>query len=404
MGPRYFPLYIGAVIDFSIPRDLLDLRDRTRAFVADQVVPFETDPRYGDHGPSDDLVRELQALAKAAGLLSPHVHVEFGGLGLSQVGRAIVFEEAGYSPLGSLALNVSAPDEGNAHLLGHVATPAQKEQWLRPHAAGELRTCFAMSEPPPGAGSDPSALATTADRDGDTWVINGVKQWITGAQGASVCIVMARTGEGEATMFLVPMDAPGISIERPLHTIDSQFAGGHMVLRFDGVRVVADQILGELGQGFRYAQVRLAPARLTHCMRHLGGARRAHDIATEYTRGRQAFGQPLVAHEGVSYQLADNEMDLRSCRLLIWHTAWLLDQGERCNEESSQAKVVCSEAIWRIVDRCVQVMGGTGVSDETIVSRIFRDVRPFRIYDGPSEVHRWSLGRKIAKRGAPVPT
>lgn len=392
------------MIDFSLPDELCELRDRTRAFVATTVIPFEADPRYGAHGPSEELVRELQGLAKAEGLLSPHIDRDYGGLGLSHVGRAVVFEEAGYSPLGSLALNVSAPDEGNAHLLGHVASTAQKERWLRPHAAGELRTCFAMSEPPPGAGSDPAALATTATADGDTWVIDGVKQWITGAEGAAVCIVMARTGEGEATMFLVPMDAPGLSIVRPLHTMDSQFVGGHGVLRFDGVRVGADQILGGLGEGFRYAQVRLAPARLTHCMRHLGAARRAHDIATSYVRERQAFGQPLAAHEGVSFMLADNEMDLRTCRLLIWHTAWLLDQGERCNEESSQAKVVCSEAQWRIVDRCVQVMGGTGVSGETVVARIFADLRPFRIYDGPSEVHRWSLGRKIAKRGAPVPT
>lgn len=392
------------MIDFSLPEELCELRERTRAFVATTVIPFEADPRYRAHGPSEELVRELQGLAKAEGLLSPHIEQEYGGLGLSHVGRAVVFEEAGYSPLGSLALNVSAPDEGNAHLLGHVASTAQKERWLRPHAAGELRTCFAMSEPPPGAGSDPAALATTATVDGDTWVIDGVKQWITGAEGAAVCIVMARTGEGEATMFLVPMDARGLSIVRPLHTMDSQFVGGHGVLRFDGVRVGADQILGGLGEGFRYAQVRLAPARLTHCMRHLGAARRAHDIATAYVRERQAFGQPLAAHEGVSFMLADNEMDLRTCRLLIWHTAWLLDQGERCNEESSQAKVVCSEAQWRIVDRCVQVMGGTGVSGETVVARIFADLRPFRIYDGPSEVHRWSLGRKIAKRGAPVPT
>lgn len=320
-----------------------------------------------------------------------------------------MFEEAGYSTLGSLALNCSAPDEGTAHLLQHVATDAQNETWLRPHAAAELRTCFAMSEPPPGAGSDPSALQTTAVADGDTWLINGVKMWITGADGAAVCIVMARNADIEsdkavATMFLVPMDAPGITIERYVDTLDSQFVGGHAVMRFTDVRVEASQVLGEVGKGFQYAQVRLAPARLTHCMRHLGGARRAHDIATEYTRERLAFGSPLAHHEGVSFQLADNEMDIRMSRLMIWHTAWLLDQGERCNEESSQAKVVVSEAVWRVVDRSVQVMGGTGVSAETVVEQIFRDIRPFRIYDGANEVHRWSLGRKIAKRGAPIPT
>ncbi len=397
------------MIDFSLSDDLLELRDRVRAFVRDEVIPLERDPRQDAHGPSPELVSELQSRAAARGLLSPHVAPEYGGLGLDHRGRAVVFEEAGYSPLGSLALNVSAPDEGNAHLLEHVATEAQKERWLRPHAAGELRTCFAMTEPPPGAGSDPTLLRTTAVPDGDGWRIDGVKKWITGPVGAGVCIVMARTSpEGaervEATMFLVPMDAPGIHVEEQLSTLDSQFVGGHARMRFDGVRVGADQVLGAFGEGFRYAQVRLAPARLTHCMRHLGGARRCHDIAAAYVRERTAFGRPLAKYEGVGFQLADNEMELRTCRLLVWHTAWLLDQGAEAGEASSQAKVVVSEAVWRIADRSVQLLGGLGVSDETVVARIFKDIRPFRIYDGPSEVHRWSLGRRIARRGGPVET
>lgn len=397
------------MIDFSVSDELIELRDRTRTFIRDRVIGYESDPRQDSHGPYQELVTELQDHARDAGLLSPHIDRTYGGLGLDHRGRAIVFEEAGYSPLGGLALNVSAPDEGNAHLLQCIATEQQKERWLRPHAAGELRTCFAMSEPPPGAGSDPSALSTTATPDGDGWVIDGHKKWITGAEGAAVCIVMARNVEIEgdrpaATMFLVPMDSPGLSIVGSADTLDSHFVGGHCELRFEGLTVSRDQVLGEPGMGFANAQLRLAPARLTHCMRHLGGARRAHDIATEYVRERIAFGDQLAAHEGVSYQLADNEIDMRTSRLLIWHTAWLLDQGERANVESSQAKVAVSEALWRIVDRCVQVMGGSGVSGETVVQRIFQDIRPFRIYDGPSEVHRWSLGRRIAKRGAPVPT
>ena len=397
------------MIDFAVPDELIELRDRTRSFISERVIPYETDARQDSHGPHQELVTELQGLAKHAGLLSPHIAREYGGLGLDHRGRAIVFEEAGYSPLGGLALNVSAPDEGNAHLLQCIATEEQKQRWLRPHAAGELRTCFAMSEPPPGAGSDPAALSTTATPDGDGWVINGHKKWITGAEGAAVCIVMARNVEIEgdrpaATMFLVPMDAPGLSIVGSADTLDSHFVGGHCELRFEDLVVTRDQVLGEPGMGFANAQLRLAPARLTHCMRHLGGARRAHDVATEYVRERMAFGDTLAAHEGVSFQLADNEIDLRTSRLLIWHTAWLLDQGERASVESSQAKVAVSEALWRIIDRCVQVMGGSGVSGETVVQRIFQDIRPFRIYDGPSEVHRWSLGRRIAKRGAPVPT
>jgi acyl-CoA dehydrogenase len=180
-----------------------------------------------------------------------------------------------------------------------------------------------------------------------------------------------------------------------MEALDSCFTGGHAVVEFNQLRVPKDNVLGAVGKGFRYAQVRLAPARLTHCMRWLGQARRANDVAVEYARNRQAFGQVLGTHEGVGFMLADNDMDLQTARLHIWHTAWLLDQGEKCNFESSRAKTICSEAQWRVVDRCVQILGGQGVTGETIVMRIFKDLRAFRIYDGPSEVHRWSMARKI---------
>ena len=203
-------------------------------------------------------------------------------------------------------------------------------------------------------------LATAAVRDGDHYVINGTKWFITGANGAGMAIIMARMEDAAATMFLSDMDRPGIELVRTMDAFDSCFTGGHGVIEFKDLRVPASDVLGEIGQGFRYAQVRLAPARLTHCMRWLGQARRAHDVALEYARSRQAFGRPLGEHEGVSFMLADNEMDLQTARLHIWHTAWLLDQGERCNFEFSRAKVVCSEAEWRVVDRCVQILGGPG--------------------------------------------
>jgi acyl-CoA dehydrogenase len=201
-------------------------------------------------------------------------------------------------------------------------------------------------------------------------------------------------------MFLTPMDAPGIVIERVLDTLDQFMSGGHAVIRLDGLRLPEDAVLGRVGEGFRYAQVRLAPARLTHCMRWLGAARRAHDIAADYARRRTAFGRPLGEHEGVGFMLADNEMDLHTSRLVIWHTAWLLDQGHRAGHESSMAKVICSEAIWRVVDRSVQILGGLGITDDTIVARLWREVRPFRIYDGPSEVHRWSIARRVLRGAA----
>jgi acyl-CoA dehydrogenase len=257
-----------------------------------------------------------------------------------------------------------------------------------------------MTEPAPGAGSDPSALATTARKDGNHYVINGNKWFITGAVGAQFAIIMAKDDDGNATMFLADMDTPGIEIVRTMDSLDHAFAGGHAVVRFNDVRIPASDILGEPGKGFRYAQVRLAPARLTHCMRWLGTARRAHDIATEYARKREVFGATLVNHEGVGFQLADNEIDIRMSRLSIWHTAWLLDQGQRGTTESSMSKVFVSEAVWRVVDRCVQVLGGQGVTGETLVARIFNEVRGFRIYDGPSEVHRWSLAQRIARNGA----
>lgn len=383
------------MIDFEPTAELAELAERTRDFVHTKVVPFETDPRWTSHGPTDDLRTELTDLAREAGLLSPHVGTKYGGLGLPHIGRALVFEESGWSMLGPVAMGIAAPDEGNAHLLEHVATEEQCEQWLRPLADARIRTCFAMTEPAPGAGSDPAALSTTARRDGDEYVINGDKWLITGADGAAVAIVMAKEDDGTATMLLVPMDTPGVHLERNLDTIDSSFVGGHGVLRFDDVRVPASTVLGEAGKGFRYAQVRLAPARLTHCMRWLGAARRAHHIATAYAAERTAFGQPLAAHEGVGFMLADNEMDIRTARFHIWHTAWLLDKGERASLESSIAKTVCSEAVWRIADRCVQILGGRGVTSETVVERIFSDVRAFRIYDGPSEVHRWSIAKRV---------
>lgn len=382
-------------MDFSLSPELVELQSRTRRFIAEEIIPMENDPRQTAHGPSESLRAELVAKARAAGLLTPHASRELGGLGLSHIEKAIVFEEAGYSTLGPTALNIHAPDEGNIHLMEAVASEAQKERWLRPQVQGHTRSCFAMTEPPPGAGADPSMLNTTAVRDGDDYVINGVKWFITGADGASYVIIMAKMEDGTATMFLSDMKRPGIELVRNMDAMDSCFTGGHGVLRFNDLRVPATDVLGEIGKGFRYAQIRLAPARLTHCMRWLGQARRAHDVALEHARKRRAFGVRLGEHEGVGFMLADNDMDLMTARLHIWHTAWVLDQGGKANFESSRAKTICSEAECRVVDRAVQILGGQGVTGETIVMRIYQDIRAFRVYDGPSEVHRWSMARKI---------
>ncbi len=388
------------MVDFTRTARELDLEARTHAFIRDVVIPRERDPRQGAHGPAPEFVNELRAAAREAGLLAPQAAVEWGGQGLSHRETATVLRASGYSLLGPVAMNCMAPDEGNMHLLDRVATDEQKARFLAPLVAGEVRSAFLMTEPDGGAGSDPSMMTTVARRDGDDHVIDGRKWLITGAVGAAFGIVMARTGE-RATMFLTPMDAPGIHIERVLDTLDHAIPGGHSVIRLEGLRVPAANVLGELDAGFRYAQVRLAPARLTHCMRWWGAARRAHDIAVDYACRRQAFGKPLIEHEGVGFMLARNEVELRQTELLIDYTAWTLDQGARGTTESSIAKLACSEAYFQIVDRCVQVLGGLGITGDTEVARIFSEIRAFRIYDGPTEVHLWSLARRLQRKHSP---
>ncbi len=390
------------MIDFFIEPSDAALRDRTRVFVEQKIIPYEQDPRLTSHGPTDELRIELNALARTAGLLAPHVASHYGGLGLSHVQRALVFEAAGYSTLGPIALHCAAPDEGNMHLLEMVADQRQKEQFLRPLARADVRSCFAMTEPHPGAGSDPSQLATRADRDGEHFVISGNKWLITGAEGAEIMIVMARAFDGEQelgpTMFLASMPNDAIRISRIIGSMDSSFTGAHAEIEFAALRVHRDDVLGEVGKGLSYAQVRLAPARLTHCMRWLGAATRTHDIATSYATKRRAFGATLIRHEGVGFMLADNEIELHMCRLAILDVAWRLDKGDSGRHESSMAKVFVSEALFRIVDRCMQVLGGLGITHDTQVERIFREVRAFRIYDGPSEVHRWAIANRLARK------
>lgn len=364
------------------------------AFVRQQVVPYEKDARWGSHGPTEPLVHELRDLARAAGLMTPHILPD--GSHVSHRETALILRAAGLSPLGPVALNVAAPDEGNMFLLGRVASAAQCERYLKPLVSGRTRSAFFMTEPAEdgGAGSDPSMLMTSAVRDGDSWVINGRKAFITGAQGAGVGIVMARSEAG-ATLFLVELPDPAIRIERLLDTIDGSTPGGHAIVAIDNLRVSSDQILGNCGEGFKYAQVRLAPARLTHCMRWLGACQRANDIASEYAVKRMAFGKPLIEHEGVGFMLADNQIDLKQSELMIDWCADALDAGLPGTAESSMTKVAVSEALFRIADRCVQVMGGSGVSGDFIVEQVFREVRAFRVYDGPTEVHKWALAKRI---------
>jgi acyl-CoA dehydrogenase len=389
------------VIDFEIPAETVALRDEIRRFVTERVIPYETDPRLTQHGPTDELRAELVELARDAGLLTFQAPRAYGGQEPSHVDQAVLYEAAGWSTLGPVALNCAAPDEGNMLLLHRIATPEQAEAFLRPVIEGRRRSVFAMTEPD-GAGSDPGQLSTTATFDGSEYVIEGRKWLITGATGARTWIVMADVAENAhgpsgPTLFLCDGRTPGIEIERVMATMDRNYVEGHGVVRFDGLRLPPSAVLGEVGQALRYAQLRLAPARLTHCMRWLGAAARAHAIAAEHATRRTAFGKPIGEHQGVGFMLADNEIALQQCRLAIWWACWTLDRGAKGRHESSMVKATVSEQLYAVADRCVQILGGMGISDETPVAMIFRDMRAFRLYDGPTEVHKFAIARHVLR-------
>jgi acyl-CoA dehydrogenase len=389
-----------------------EIAAKVEAFVREVVIPYEKDGRRTSHGPSDELLDELKDKARAAGVLTPHILPD--GSHLTQRETAAVLKKSGLSILGPLAVNTTAPDEGNMFLLGQVGSAEIKERFLKPLVEGRARSAFFMTEPSDdnGAGSDPSMMKTTCRLDGNHWVINGRKKFITGADGAKVGIIMAKSeaddGTGGACMFLVDLPDPAIRTLRVLDTIDDSLPGGHAEILIDNLRLPADQMLGESGQGFKYAQIRLSPARLSHCMRWYGAGVRAHEIATDYANRRKAFGKLLIDHEGVGFMLAENLIDLKQAELMIDWCADVLDSGSLGVAESSMAKVAVSEALSRVADRCVQVMGGTGVTRDFMVEAFYREIRAFRIYDGPTEVHKWSLAKKIkrewaAAQGTPRP-
>lgn len=390
--------------DFTLSPRVEEWREGIAHFVRETVIPREQEAF--ENGLTDDLRRELQSAARQAGWWAPQAATEVGGGGFAFDESAVLLEEAGYSLLGPLAINCAAPDEGNIHMLTAIATEQQRQQFLLPVVAGEMRSCFAMTEPAPGAGSDPSALQTVARRTSTGWRVSGSKHLITGADGAGVAIIMARGGGGPdaedgATMFLIPTSTPGFDVTSHHRTIDAATVGGHCTVEID-IEVADDAVLGEPGLGFRYAQVRLAPARLTHCMRWLGVARRAHDIAVERAVTRRIFGATLAEQGQAQAMIADNEIDLAASRALLWQAAWTIAQGARGSEESSRAKVFISEATSRVVDRSVQLAGGLGTTEELVIGRIYADIRAFRIYDGASEVHRMSIAQRVARRATAV--
>lgn len=396
------------MIDFELPQDIKDVQSRVAAFVKDEVLPIEA--RLGKELEAEgdalkEVIEDLRVKARAAGLYNPHMPPEWDGLGLGPLGMAIVSQECGVSGLASLALNAMAPDEGNMHLLLHAGSEEQKERYLRPLAEGHTRSCFAMTER--GAGSDPLGIATTATKDGNEWVLDGEKWFITGAMGASFAIVVARSsGNGERgersdySLFLVDSDNPGWEVVREVPVMGTRGPGGHCEVRLNSVRISQDSVLGDLGTGFKLAQVRLGPARLAHAMRWIGVAQRALDLASEHALTRETFGKVLARRQTVQNWLADSAIELYASRLMVLHCAWLIESGREYRQEVSMAKVYISEILGDIVDRALQLHGALGYSEDLPLERFYRDARAARIYDGPSEVHRMVIARNLLKTAA----
>jgi acyl-CoA dehydrogenase len=384
---------------FALSPETEAVRQRVATLVAEHIVPLESDPdaRDAEH---DNIARaaleQVRARVKEAGLFSPQVPRELGGQGWDHVTMAACYEEMNRSIFGPVCFNCAAPDDGNMMVLAKVGTAYQKERWLAPIVEGRVSSSFAMTEPAPGAGSDPSAMRTTAEKVGDDWVIRGHKWYTTGAGAAGHFIVIARTSDDRRkglTAFLFDRDTPGWSITRKIPIMGPEEHGGHCELRFDELVIPDRDRLMEVGDGLKVTQIRLGPARLTHCMRWLGLARRAIDECAPYVETRQSFGSTLAEHEGVQWMLGQAAMDIEVGRLLTMRAAWLLDEGKRAKAEISMAKVHVSETLHRAVDTGIQLLGARGYSRDTILEWIYRYARQARLVDGASEVHKMVLAR-----------
>lgn len=385
-------------MDFTLPARVEALRLKIREFVNAECIPAEKLYDYEDGRMPAAVCEELRKKAKAAGLWTPHLPESEGGLGLDLVGTSVIFSELGRSPIAPFMCNCDAPDEGNMHLLHLAATPEQKARFLKPLIAGEIRSGFAMTEPPPGAGSDPSLLQSNAEKDenGD-YILNAHKWYCTGANGAAFLIVFAKTGGSfrRSSLFLVPTDSPGYQMVREIGVMGSHGPGGHCELKFTNVRIPANMMLGRVGEGFRLSQERLGPARLTHCMRWLGMARRSLEIARTYAREREAFSQKLAEHQGIQWMFAECARQIEAGWLMTLKSAWMIQNGLDARQEISMAKWHVSETLCNSIDTAIQITGGSGYSRDLPLELFYRDARAARLADGPSEVHKMVIGRNL---------
>jgi len=393
-------------MDFNLPPEIDTLRLKLRDFIAGEVMPLEDDrDNYNEY---DNLklsvLAELRAKARAEGLWAPQMPRARGGLELPVIGWAAIYEEASRSIFGPLAINCQAPDDGNMNVLNKVLGSEQlKDKWLQPIIDGDVRSSFVMTEPHPGSGSDPGGMMLTrAERKGNRWVINGRKWYISGAEVATHFILVARTSDDERkglSGFLFHRDDPGWRIVRRIANMGPDEHGGVCELQFDGLEIPDEHRLLEVGDGLRLTQTRLGPARLTHCMRWTGLAKRCMEIANEYISERQAFGAALAERESIQMMLGDVAKDIHVGRLLTMNAAWKIDQGDYARKEVSMAKIHVADVLHKASDVGIQLCGAKGYSKDTILEWIYRYARCARLVDGASEVHNMVLSRFYRKEG-----
>ena len=375
-----------------------------RAFVEKEVLPWENDPQnFTEHEniPQANLAK-VREKAKTTGLWAPQAPKEYGGMGLPIVAWAAIYEEAARSIFGPLAIHCMAPDDGNINCLARAGTPAQKDKWLRPLVEGRARSAFAMTEPHPGSGSDPGMMKTRAEKKGDRYIIRGHKWFITGAEGAAHFILIARTSDDPRkglTAFLYHKDQPGWRITRRIPIMGPHEHGGHCEIEYDGLEIPEENILLSVGDGLRVTQIRLGPARLTHCMRWLGFSKRCMEVAQAYVAEREGFGIKLADRESVQIKLGEVAQQIQIGRLLTMHAAWMLDQGGRARKEVSMAKVQVADTLHKAADVAIQLQGARGFSQDSIAQWIYRYARSARLVDGASEVHMMVLARFMRQEG-----
>jgi acyl-CoA dehydrogenase len=392
-------------MDFTLSPEIEALRLRVRDFVDNYVLPLEADRvNFDEHeNLKEDVVAELRIRARSEGLWGFQMPPERGGLGVGVMGMAALYEEAARSPFGPLAFNCAAPDDGNMIVLNKVLkTEEQKQRWLQPIIDGKCRSAFAMTEPRGGCGSDPALTYTRAERKGDRWIVNGRKWFITGAEGAQVFILIARTSDDDRrglTAFLFDASQPGWRIERRIPIMGPEEHGGHCEIVFENLEIPDENRLLEVGDGLKVTQIRLGTARLTHCMRWLGLSKRCMEIAGEYIRNRMSFGVPLADHEGVQWMMGEVAKEITVGRLLTMNAAWKLDQGDFARKEISMAKIHVAETLHKSADTAIQLCGARGYSRDTLLEWIYRYARQARLVDGASEVHKMVLSRFYQEEG-----